>query len=72
MAAAPLVGAPEPAAWTAGSVPERPTACIPTQRTRTNSTTAAAARPTLSTVLLVWFLTAPVLVATGPKAEVTD
>lgn len=69
-AAAPLVGLRAPAAWTVGSALERPVACTPTQQTRTNFTTATTARPTLRTALLVWSLTRPVLVATGPKAEV--
>lgn len=70
--AAPPVGDLAPVAWTAVSALERPTACTPTQQTRTNSTTAAPERPTLSTVPLVWSLTAPVLVATGPKSEVIN
>lgn len=71
--AAPLVGAPvAPAAWTVGFVLERPTACTPTHQTRTSSTTAAQGKPTLSTVLPAWSSTAPVLVATGPEAEVID
>lgn len=70
--AAPQVGTRAPAAWTAGSVLERPVARIPTQQTRTNFTTATTARPTLRTVLLVWSLTVPALVATGPKAQVLD
>lgn len=66
------MGTQAPAAWTAGSALERPTACTLTQQTRTSSTSAEGEKPTLSTVLLVWSLTAPVLVATGPEAEVID
>lgn len=67
-----LVGAQAPVAWTAGSALGRPTACTQTQQTRTSSTTAVGETPTLRTVRLVWSLTAPVLAATGHKAQIID
>lgn len=55
--------------WTVGSALGRPMACSLTQQTRSNSATRATARPTVTTVLLVWSLIAPVLLQHGPKAE---
>lgn len=72
VAAAPPLGDQAPAALTAVSALGRPTACTQTQQIRTSSTNAVGEKPTLRAVLLVWSLTAHVLAATGPKAEVID